>query len=278
MPSVGERAVYAIFYPWPSHPWLQRLVRASAFLLGSPWLVAWWGPSRLAAMWAHFVVRGHSFELDYAEVLRELGSVRGVLHVGANVGQEAALYTAMGVPKVLWVECQEECKAPLEAAVAAAGRTHDTVVIAAVADSTGATATLHRVSNSISSSLKPLGAGHRTFFPFLRQEAPQPVTTTTLDDLLITNGLKFDEYDTLYLDVQGGELDVLKGAEQALSHVRAVMTEVSCVPHYQGGVLEEELHAWLTERGFTRTQRMMPPLGHGNALYLRAKDTPRAAS
>ena len=45
-----------------------------------------------------FVVRGQTFELDYKAVLKPL-RLRGVLHVGANVGQEAKTYSATG-PKL----------------------------------------------------------------------------------------------------------------------------------------------------------------------------------
>lgn len=267
--SLGERAVYAIMYPC-GQPW-RRLVRLAAFVAGAPWLLAWWGVPRYLAMLDHFVIHGQDFELDYRAVLESLTPVKGILHIGANVGQESGLYAALDVPRVLWIECQEECRDALQRAVDKAGRgDRDEVVIAAVSERTGDVAQLHRVDNSISSSLKPLGPGHRTYFPFLRQEQPRDVHTVSLDNLLASRGLDPAAFDFMYLDVQGSELDVLRGARGALGHIRALMTEVSSEAHYDGGVLESELHDFLTREGFVRTKRQMPPLGHGNALYCRA--------
>jgi len=273
MRTPGERSVYAILYPSAEGPITRRLQRALAFIVGAPWLLVWWGPRMFARMAAFFVMADGTFELDYREVLERASRekpITGVLHVGANVGQEAKLYSALGIPRVVWIECQAECRATLEANIAAAGRTEtDAIAIEAVASCTGQQVQLHRVDNSISTSLKPLGKGHKVHFPFLQQLPPTPVTTVTLDDLLARRGLEGASFDFLYLDVQGSEIDVLRGATRTLSHVRNLMTEVSSCEHYTGGTDEEELHRMLVGAGFQRVQRAMPPFGHGNAFYAR---------
>jgi FkbM family methyltransferase len=52
------------------------------------------------------------------------------------------------------------------------------------------------------------------------------------------------------LDVQGGELDVLKGAADALSMVDAIYTEVSFVELYEQQPLASEITAYLHNHGF----------------------------
>jgi len=254
--------------------WLQRLVRFVAFTVGLPWLISWWGAGGAWRMFRHFVVEGQGFELDYRAVLLDC-QPRSVLHVGANVGQEAALYTEMGVPFVFWIECQEECRAPLRANLAKAQRSQDLVAIEAMSSTTGAEAAIHRVDNSISTSLKPMGTGHLQSFPFLRQLAPTPTTTITADDLIdqeTSSGRLSAEhlnFEMLYLDVQGSELDVLRGATNTLKGLKVIMTEVSSSEHYKDGTLEAELHSFLVSAGFERTMRCVLPIGHGNALYVR---------
>jgi len=56
--------------------------------------------------------------------------------------------------------------------------------------------------------------------------------------------------DFLKIDVQGYELEVLKGAEGILSSVEVVYTEVNHLEIYAGVPLASELIGWLAQRGF----------------------------
>jgi hypothetical protein len=135
-------------------------------------------------------------------------------------------------------------------------------------------------NNSISSSLLPLGAGHKRYLPFIQavdaagapaQQSAVEVETITIKDLLKRREVDASAVDTLYMDTQGSELAVLRGCGDALlAQMRAILTEVSTEEHYEGGCLMSELDAFLAERGFKRTVTHLPPLGHGNALYERA--------
>ena len=100
----------------------------------------------------------------------------GVLHVGANVGQEAQDYASAGIRRVVWIEAQPSLEGRLRAAVTKTGalytsavRLHQPgqlsrlanagpqVLIAAVSDATGKRVRMTCTNNSISSSLLPLG-------------------------------------------------------------------------------------------------------------------------
>ena len=63
----------------------------------------------------------------------------------------------LAVEKVLWIEAQEDCRLELEEKLKKHGRLNDVVAITAVSNREGK-ATLFRTDNSISTSLKPLGA------------------------------------------------------------------------------------------------------------------------
>jgi len=56
--------------------------------------------------------------------------------------------------------------------------------------------------------------------------------------------------DFLKLDVQGYELEVLKGCEASLDRVRVILTEVSLLDLHENVPLLHELTGWLGERGF----------------------------
>ncbi len=74
------------------------------------------------------------------------------------------------------------------------------------------------------------------------------VPIRTLDD--IAQECDLATIDLLKLDVQGYELEVLRGAERTLPKVHAILTEVSFYALYEGGVLFWDVHRFLEERGF----------------------------
>jgi len=71
------------------------------------------------------------------------------------------------------------------------------------------------------------------------------VPTTTLDELVGDR-----EIAVLKIDVQGGELDVLAGGEQALRRTHAILIEIVFRSHYEGDAPFGVLHERLRERGF----------------------------
>lgn len=71
---------------------------------------------------------------------------------------------------------------------------------------------------------------------------------TTLDVLLSTTG--FGVPDLIKLDVQGYELEVLKGASLALASTPFVLLEVSVWQYNQGSPLIDEVLRWMKEAGF----------------------------
>ena len=70
----------------------------------------------------------------------------------------------------------------------------------------------------------------------------------TLADLVEETG--FGQPDFLKLDVQGYELEVLKGARSLLRGVQFILLEVSTWPYNVGAPLLHEVVAWLSDAGF----------------------------
>jgi FkbM family methyltransferase len=70
----------------------------------------------------------------------------------------------------------------------------------------------------------------------------------TLDSLLSSEG--FRKPDFIKIDVQGYELEVLKGGGEALAAAEAVVMEVSLLELYKGSPLMREVIMFMQERGF----------------------------
>jgi FkbM family methyltransferase len=103
--------------------------------------------------------------------------------------------------------------------------------------------------NSVSSSLLDVTARHLAGAPGARVVRTETVPVARLDtlapELLPPAGRVY-----LKLDVQGGELEALRGAEGTLDRVDAVEAELSLAPLYAGQPLFGEVVAWLDTRGF----------------------------
>lgn len=69
-------------------------------------------------------------------------------------------------------------------------------------------------------------------------------------DQLITQHAEFTNTDLLKLDVQGYELEVLKGADKLLRNSEIVLLEASFIPVNQGAPLIHEVIAYMVERDF----------------------------
>lgn len=77
------------------------------------------------------------------------------------------------------------------------------------------------------------------------------VATSTLDDFAKKQGI--DHIDFMWLDAQGHELEILKGASRdLLSSVRVIYCEVHFIQAYAGQPLYAEVKQWLEERGFVQ--------------------------
>ena len=93
--------------------------------------------------------------------------------------------------------------------------------------------------------------------------------STSISDVLNTenwNNVKFD----LVVDVQGAELEVLKGfKKQHFNNIRHLQIEQSSKRFYEGGVLFDELNAYLVDKGFVLQGEKHG--GHGDVYYINTR-------
>ena len=124
---------------------------------------------------------------------------------------------------------------------------------------------------SDASSLLPLASESRKEFG-LKEVDSVEVPVRRLDDFRRENSLPFP--DLVKLDVQGWELEVLKGAPESLAHAKAIIAEVSFREYYERQCLFHELVHLLADAGLflamlgEYTQKGVP-LRQADVLFLR---------
>jgi FkbM family methyltransferase len=110
-------------------------------------------------------------------------------------------------------------------------------------------AVLHVAANSSSSSLLDIEEQHVRSAPDSAYVADEQVAVARLDSVcadIVAPG----ERAYLKVDVQGAELDVLRGGEEMLASVVVVDVELSLVPLYRDAPLLVEVLGHLERRGF----------------------------
>lgn len=188
----------------------------------------------------------------------------GVLHIGAHKGQEANFYDRQSA-SVLWVEAIPEVYEILSLQISSFS--NQKAMLALLGDENQDSVPFHVSSNdSMSSSIYEFGS--ELGFENLSMTNTLYLPMVRLDSILSdAESAKFPHW---VLDVQGNELNVLKGSGSLLDHCSSIYTEVSTREVYKGGVLFQELKNFLNDKGFIP---LWDPLdaSHENVIFTRIR-------
>jgi FkbM family methyltransferase len=178
--------------------------------------------------------------------MRDL-SVDLVLDVGANIGQYASDIRSHGYGgRLLSFE-------PLSSAFAELSKTAavdpNWTVRRVALGASASRMSINVAGNSTSSSFLPMLQSHQSAAPESRYFAKEEIDVIPLDSLV---GRDVGPHEKVWLkmDVQGFEMEVLKGAGKLLPQVVGMECEMSLVPLYEGEPLIEEVLKEIANRGF----------------------------
>jgi len=183
--------------------------------------------------------------VEHERVLSGL-DCRTVVDIGANRGQ-FALVARRRLPQARILSFE-----PLPAAAATfravfAGDDRVTLHEVAIGPAPG-NATIHISRRDDSSSLLPITSAQVALFPGTAEVATDIVRVAPLREFI--PAAKIEAPALLKVDVQGYELQALRGCEDLLSRFAYVYVECSFVELYASQALAGEVIAWLRERGF----------------------------
>lgn len=187
----------------------------------------------------------------------------GVLHVGAHEAEEAKDYERENWLPVIWVEGQsllaDKIKETLDP------KFH-TVIQAFVWDASDEVLKFKQTNNSQSSSLLDFGT-HATDYPNVNVQEEYFVRTSRLDEKLPN----LSQFDFINLDLQGVELQALKGLGLHVEKAKWIYTEVNKKDVYMHCTLIGDLDQYLENFKFRRVAtRWVFGKGWGDALYVRS--------
>jgi FkbM family methyltransferase len=107
---------------------------------------------------------------------------------------------------------------------------------------------INRNEYSPSSSLLELTDLHKNAFPITKKVKEENIYVKELDK--IANELELKKKVMMKIDVQGYELNVLRGAEKAIKGVDIILVETSFHELYKNQPLFKDIYNFLSDKGF----------------------------
>lgn len=190
---------------------------------------------------------------------------KGIIHIGAHLGEEAETYNNMGFNNVMWMEANPELCTQLKDNVSRYGHSVYNYLLSDsdsgdvdffITNNEGHSSSMFALSDDL------LKTGMNVTKKFKLESA-------RFDTFCQKNNVNIDKYNCLNIDVQGAELKVLSGFGNMLHKFDFIVTEISLKRVYKGSVLFHELNNFLLKNGFVKISTSA--IGDmGEALYKRS--------
>lgn len=202
---------------------------------------------------------------DIKQIHQQL-PITGIVHIGGYTGDEVYQYREIGLTNTIFFEPQKNFYEIIQQKiidketvynVALGSQTDKCVMFLSQTDGG-----IKMGSGASSSLLKP--KVHLTEHPNVKFEGQIDVDVHTLDSYNISS-----DYNFLNIDVQGYELEVLKGATNTLKQIDGMILEVNRSEMYENCPLVNDIDDFLSNYNFKRVYEVWQSRGWGDAIYVK---------
>lgn len=181
-----------------------------------------------------------------------LKTISGIVHVGANHGQEIDKYAEFDLD-VVWVEPIPEVFEQLTRNLK--NHKKQKAIQALITDIDDKEYQFNVANNNgASSSIFDLKK-HKEIYPSVHMTNTISLKSKTLTTLFEENQLNPEKYQALVMDTQGSELLVLKGSLPLLKHFKFIKTEVADFEAYEGCCQLDDIDDFMVSNGFEEYHR-----------------------
>lgn len=181
-----------------------------------------------------------------------LKDISGVIHVGANIGQECKLYNQYGL-NVVWIEPIPRLFEELKGNIS--GYSNQLGFQELITDMEDKEYEFHVANNNGASSSIYDFNDHKDMWPDIHFEESIFIKSRTLTSLFKEQGLDAAKYQALVMDTQGSELLVLKGSLPLLKFFKYIKTEVPDFESYKECCTLGEMEKFMNEHGYKEHAR-----------------------
>ena len=201
--------------------------------------------------------------LEFKDLVKKYNmNVSGVIHIGAHYGEEVSNYVNLGIDDIVLFEPLKENFEVLKNNVSELNANITGYCVALGNKNQNVNMFLSSNNLESSSVLKP--KIHLNLHPEVVFSGEESVEMKRLDDF------SFENYNFINLDVQGYEMEVLKGAEKTLENIDYLYCEVNRNEVYEGNAYIEEIDNYLSNYNMKRVETSWWYDGPwGDALYIK---------
>ena len=172
--------------------------------------------------------------------------VSGIIQVGAHKGQELESFIQHGIKHVVLIEPVPTYAKILEEKF---GDNEDIKVLKVALGAEKGSAKLNIASNDgQSSSILTSSFNFKIGAPEVKIIQTIDVVVERMDDVIDD----FSKFNTLLIDVEGYELEVLKGSLETLKHIEMIFIEVNKIWVRKGNPSIHKIDKFLSDAGFQR--------------------------
>lgn len=186
-------------------------------------------------------------------------NIKGILHVGAHLCEEDNDYKSKGVTNIVWIEGNEE----LVKKMIKRGKK---IYHYLVSDINNEEVEFKISNNGQSSSILDFGK-HKDYYPEINFIKTKKYLTTRIDKIYENENLSKEFANFLNIDIQGAELNALKGMGDILINFDYLYLEVNKEEVYKGCCLVDEIDDYLKKYNFERVETSWTDMGWGDAFY-----------
>jgi len=210
--------------------------------------------------------------IDLKDIIKKFNlEIKGIVHIGGCKGEELISYLKNNIKNIILVEANPELIGILKVKkffFHYVFRMNLNIENFAAYYEDNLDLDLNITNNLQSSSILKLSK-HSELYPEIKVTKKIKVKTSTINKLFTSN-YEIGNYNFLNLDIQGAELDALKGADKILDKIDAVYTEINFDELYEGCAHVGQIDDYLGKFKFKRVLTETPDHpSWGDALYLK---------
>lgn len=197
---------------------------------------------------------------------------KGVLHIGAHRGSERFVYDWLG-KEVTWIESNPKIFKELEKNLiefkyqksyeALLHSKNGEIVDFFLSSNDNASSSIYDFSKDFKDN--------KLFFQNKKRKILMTgkikLRTCTLDDLILKYDIDIKKFNHWIIDVQGAELEVLKGAINSLKFCDSITVEVSTENFYEKGSKYDDVKKFLKDKNFKVIKD--PKRNHEDVVFIK---------
>ena len=198
------------------------------------------------------ILKKKNVEIDFLLKNSYLNDIKGVIHVGANTGQERYFYNLFDL-NVLWIEPIPEIYQRLKYNLKDFDK--QICINELITDKNDKYYDFFVTNNDgLSSSLFELKL-HKKIWPHVKNEKKLKLKSKKLETIFEKTNFDISNYQALVMDTQGSELMVLKGCNSIIKNFKYIKTEVSDFESYKNCCQIKEIEEFMKKNNYDQINK-----------------------